>query len=94
LSGARCRAEIRTNAEAVSCQEVSPEARQALAASEKAFSMKTWKPTPDHGTERARLTRRAQRYDRYQQVVALHAQGFEQAEIAPRVDLSTRTIQK
>jgi hypothetical protein len=28
------------------------------------------------------LTRRAQRYDRYQQVVALHSQGFEQAEIA------------
>ncbi len=94
LSLARCRAEIRKNAEEVSCQEVSPEARQALAASEKAFSMKTWKPTPDHCTERARLTRRAQRYDRYQQVVALHAQGFEQAEIAHRVDLSTRTIQK
>src|SRR6266700_7619761 len=40
------------------------------------------------------MSRRAQRYDRYQQVVALHTQGFEQAEIAHRVGLSTRTIQK
>ncbi|EFH79815.1 ISL3 family transposase [Ktedonobacter racemifer] len=94
LSLARCRAEIRKNAEAASCQEVSPEARQALVESTKAFPMKTWKPTPDPCTERARLTRRAQRYDRYQQVVALHVQGFEQAEIARRVGLSTRTIQK
>jgi len=39
------------------------------------------------------LARRAERYDRYQQVVALHAQGFEQVEIAHRVHLSTRTLQ-
>jgi len=60
----------------------------------KAFSVKTWKPARDPGFERARLTRRAQRYDRYQQVIALHTQGFEQADIAHRVRLSTRTIQK
>lgn len=33
-------------------------------------------------------------YDRYQQVVALDTQGFEQAEIARRVGISKRTIQR
>ena len=92
LALARCRAEIRKHAETTLQEEVSPEARQALVESIKAFSTKTWKPTPDRCTERDRLARRAERYDRYQQVVALHAQGFEQVEIAHRVHLSTRTI--
>ena len=91
---ASLRAEIRTNAEKTSRQNVTPEARIAHHDQIKAFSIKTWKPARDPGFERARLTRRAQRYDRYQQVLALHTQGFEQAEIAHRVGLSTRTIQK
>jgi transposase len=94
LALAHCRAEIRTNAEAALRREVPEVARQALVERAKAFSLATWKPTPDPCNERARLTRRAQRYDRYQQVVALHSQGFEQAEIAHRVGLSTRTIQR
>ena len=73
---------------------MSAEARKALNDQTTAFSIKTWKPAPDPGFERARLRRRAQRYDRYQQVVALHPHGFEQAEIAHRVGLSTRTMQK
>ena len=85
---------MRKNAEKTSRQKVSAEARKALNDQTKAFSIKTWKPAPDPGFERARLRRRAQRYDRYQQVVALHTHGFEQAEIAHRVGLSTRTIQK
>jgi transposase len=93
LSLARCRAEMRQHAERAARQAVSEDARRALVESIKAFST-VWKPAPDPYAERARLTRRAQRYDRYQQVVALHAQGFEQAEIADRVGLSTRTIQK
>jgi transposase len=94
LALARCREAIRKQAEKTSRREVSQEARKALAANAKAFSITTWKPTPDPSAERARLSRRAQRYDRYQQVVALEEQGFEQAEIAHRVGLSTRTIQR
>ena len=93
LSLARCRAEMRQHAERAARQAVSEEARRALVESAKAFST-AWKPAPDPYAERARLARRAQRYDRYQQVVALQVQGFEQAEIAQRVGLSTRTIQK
>jgi transposase len=94
LALASLRAEIRTNGEKTSRQEVSAEARKAHHDQIKAFSTKTWKPARDPYFERARLTRREQRYDRYQQVVALHTQGFEQAEIAHRVGVSTRTIQK
>ncbi len=49
---------------------------------------------PSPADERARLTRRAQRYDRYQQVVALDAQGFKLAEIVYRTGVSRRTIQR
>jgi transposase len=94
LALARCREAIRKQSEEAFRREVPQEARKALAASKKAFSLTTWKPTPDASAERARLSRRAQRYDRYQQVVALDAQGFEQAEIAHRVGLSKRTIQR
>ncbi len=94
LSLASLRSEIRKNAEKTSRQEVPAEARKAHNDQTKAFSIETWKPARDPSVERARLTRRVQRYDRYQQVVALHTQGFEQAEIAHRVGLSTRTIQK
>jgi transposase len=94
LSLASVRAEIRKNAEETSRKNVSTKARKAHSDQTKAFSIKAWKPARDPGFERARLTRRAQRYDRYQQVVALHKLGFEQAEIAHRVGISTRTIQK
>jgi transposase len=94
LALARCRSEIRKQAEESACQEVPQEAQHALAASKKAFSPRTWKPVPAPGDEQKRLIRREQRLDRYQQVLALHTQGFEQAEIAQRVGLTTRTIQK
>lgn len=94
LALARCRAEIRNHAEEASRQAVSEGARRALAESTKVFSTKTWKPAPDAYAERARLARRAQRYDRYRQVADLDAQGFEQAEIAQRVGVSKRTIQR
>jgi transposase len=94
LALARCRAEIRKSAEATACREVSEVERQAFIESTKAFAIETWKPAPDPYAERARLARRSERYDRYQQVVALHTQGFEQAEIARRVGLSTRTLRR
>jgi transposase len=67
LALARCRSEIRKQGEKASRREVPPKARKALKASTKTFSLASWKPTPDPYAERARLTRRAQRYDRYQQ---------------------------
>lgn len=70
---AGCREAIRKQNEEASRREVPHEARKALTASKKAFSITTWKPTPDAYAERARLSRRAQRYDRYEQVVALDA---------------------
>ena len=70
---AGCREAIRKQNEEASRREVPHEARKALTASKKAFSITTWKPTPDPYAERARLSRRAQRYDRYEQVVALDA---------------------
>ena len=85
LSLASLREEIRKNAENTSLQEISAEAQEAHNDQKKAFSIKNWKSARAPYIERARLTRRAQCYDRYQQVVALHKQGFEQAEIAHRV---------
>ena len=94
LALASLRTELRKNAEKTAHLRVSAEVRKAHNDQTKAFSLKTWKPARDPHFERARLSRREQRYDRYQQVVALHAQGFEQTEIAHRVGVSTRTIQK
>ena len=94
LSLASLRAEIRKNAEKTSRQQVPAEVQKAHDDQTKAFSITTWKPARDPGFEHARLTRREQRYDRYQHVVTLSMQGFEQAEIAHRVGVSTRTIQK
>ena len=56
-------------------------------------SVENWKPAPDACTERERLSRRAERHDRYTQVMALRAQGFGNAEIARRVGLTARTLQ-
>jgi transposase len=94
LALARCRAEIRANSEIASQGEIPPEVREALGERVKGVSIETWKPAPDACDERARLTRRAERYDRYQQVITLHAQGFEQAEMAHRTGVSTRTIRR
>ncbi len=57
-------------------------------------SVENWKPAPDPGAERERLARRAERHDRYEQVVALRAQGLGNTEIAQRVGLSIRTVQR
>ena len=55
-------------------------------------AVENWKPAPDACVERARLNRRAQRQDRYEQVTALRAQGLGNAEIARRVGSSARTL--
>ncbi len=93
LALARCRAEIRKKAEAAA-QEVSQDVQKALGESVQTFPTETWKPTPNACQERARLTRREQRSDQYQQVLELHTQGFVQAEIAHRTGVSQRTIRR
>lgn len=73
---ARCRAEIRKNAQSAVQEELQEEAPESLLLEcAEVISVENWKPAPELCDERARLSRRAQRYDRYQQVIALNAQG-------------------
>lgn len=58
------------------------------------IAVENWKPEPERCDERARLTRREQRYDRYQQVMTLYEQGLGFTEITHRVGLSRRTIER
>jgi predicted DNA-binding transcriptional regulator AlpA len=58
------------------------------------IAIENWKPEPEACDERARLSRRAQRYDRYQQVMALYEQGLGFTEMTRRVGLSRRTIER
>src|SRR5229473_6714415 len=73
LTLARCRAEIRKNAQAT-VQPEEAEGSKLLVEHTEFVSVENWKPAPDLGAERARLTRHAQRQDRYEQVLALRAQ--------------------
>ena len=53
-----------------------------------------WRPPEPAHVEKVRLTRRAGRSARYQQVVQLPEQGMAAKEIACRLDLSQRTVQR
>ena len=78
---ARCRAELRKSQKAKKkpTEETSPEKPPP------ALLTADGKPYSAHQTER---------YDRYQQVVALREQGAKVKEIAKRVDLGVRTVQR
>src|SRR6266487_675092 len=92
---ARCRAEIRKNAQAAVQEELNVEAPKPIFFEDaEVISVENWKPAPSMCDERARLSRREQRYDRYQQVIALSEQGLGFTEIQSRVGLSRRTIQR
>ncbi|HEX2912207.1 MAG TPA: ISL3 family transposase [Chloroflexia bacterium] len=54
----------------------------------------SWKIKPSQQTERKRQARKAERVERYQQVVDLRAAGLKQIEIAKRVGISERTVRK
>jgi transposase len=74
---ARCRAEIRKNAKAKAQEEHKSEALTPLLYEHaEVIAIENWKPEPEMCDERARLARRAQRYDRYQQVRTLYEQGL------------------
>lgn len=92
LTLARCRAEIRKAA-----YDALPEEERKvvdpLTLPLEPVALENWKPAPDPCTERERLTRQAQRQDRYEQVLALQAQGLGKKEIARRVGITTRTLE-
>lgn len=92
LTLARCRAEIRKGAfDALSDEE--KKGIEELRLPTEIVSVENWKPAPDPCTERERLTRHAERQDRYEQVATLRAQGLGNAEIARRVGLTARTLE-
>lgn len=58
------------------------------------ISIQEWRPPEPESVKKARLARRAGRYARYQQVVECGQQGMTPKEIAGRLGLSDRTVQK
>jgi transposase len=58
------------------------------------ISIQEWRPPEPACVKKARLARRAGRYARYQQVVEFGQQGMTPKEIAGRLGLSDRTVQK
>jgi transposase len=91
LALARCRTEIRKGAFDALPEEERKVVEPVRLPTE-FVAVENWKPAPDACVERARLNRRAQRQDRYEQVTALRAQGLGNAEIARRVGSSARTL--
>jgi len=90
---ARCRAEIRQGAY-LSLSEEERKIVPPLGLPTEYISVENWKPALDTCFERERIARLAHKRDRYEQVVALGAQGLGSSEIAQRVGLSRRTIDR
>lgn len=84
---ARCRAEIRRNLRLQTTSEQEPEETEPMLDEER-------RPACSRSVELAREGRRAQKLDRYQQVVELHQQGVKAAEIASRVGIGERTVHR
>ncbi len=81
---ARCQAEIR---EVSNKQE--PDQGELT---KQVLMIEEWRPPEPAHVEKVRLTRRAGRYERYQQVVELHEQGMQPKQIAQRLDMGERTV--
>jgi transposase len=84
---ARCRAEIR---HALYMQAMPEQER----AETKPMLEEEKRPARTRREEEARLARRAQKLDRYEQVLELHDQGLTVADIGSRIGLSGRTVQQ
>jgi transposase len=82
---ARCRAEIRGALQGKSAREAKK--TEPSVEEEK-------RPARSCQEEAARLARRAQKRDRYEQVLELHNQGLGTADIGSRVGISGRTVQR
>jgi transposase len=84
---ARCRAEIRRGLYTQSMPEHKRAGAQALLEIEP-------RPARSRREEQARLARRAQKLDRYQQVLELREQGLTTAAIGSQIGISGRTVQR
>jgi transposase len=81
---ARCRAEIRRGLQGQALPE--QEGGDVFSAQEER------RPARSRSVEQAHLARRAQKQDRYQQVIELHSQGMKAPDIAHRVGIGERTV--
>ena len=84
---ARCRAEIRRAWHVQALPEQEREETEPVLEEEK-------RPARSRGEEQARLARRAQKLDRYEQVLELRDQGLPAADIGSRIGISGRTAQR
>jgi transposase len=84
---ARCRAEIRRALHVQTMPEQEREGTEPVLEEEK-------RPARSPGEEQARLARRAQKLDRYEQVLELRDQGLLAADIGSRIGISGRTVQR
>ncbi len=62
--------------------------------SKRVVAVEEWRPPEPAHVQKARLARRTGRYARSQQVVELQAQGMKPKQIAQRLGISQRTIQR
>jgi len=84
---ARCRAEIRRGLQTQATLEQEPEEAEPILEEER-------RPVRSPSVKLAQEGRRAQKLDRYEQVVELHQQGVKAAEIASRVGIGERTVHR
>jgi transposase len=84
---ARCRAEIRRGLSLHGMPEQEQARTQAVLAEEQ-------RPARSRREEQARLARRAQKLDRYEQVLELRDQGLTMAAIGSQIGISGRTVQR
>lgn len=84
---ARCRAEIRRALQGQTMSEQERAETEPVLEEEK-------RPVRSRREEQARLARRAQKLDRYEQVLELRDQGLTAADIGFRIGVSGRTVQR
>jgi transposase len=84
---ARCRAEIRRALHVQAMPEQERAETEPVLEEEK-------RPARSRREEQARLARRAQKLDRYEQVLELRDQGLTAADIGSRIGISGRTVQR
>ena len=61
---------------------------------QRVLSIEEWRPKEPARVKEVRLTRRAGREARYEQVISEHRQGLTAKEIAQHLGLSGRTVQR
>jgi transposase len=84
---ARCRAEIRRGLHMQAMPEQERAETEPVLEEEK-------RPARTRREEEARLARRAQKLDRYEQVLELRDQGLTAADVGSRIGISGRTVQR